>query len=103
MASHATNDGQTPAARPSTASIAITAIFGWSDECVATNPSDVAVAFSALNANVIVSGRGGQRSIPFTEFHRLPGDTPGRDNVLETGDLLIAIEMAARIEGGASS
>src|SRR5437016_6956658 len=43
------------------------AIFGWSDECVATNPSDVAVAFAALDANVIVSGRGGQRSIPFTE------------------------------------
>src|SRR5438128_3824377 len=62
------------------------AIFGWSDDCVATNPSDVAVAFAALDANVIVSGRGGQRSIPFTEFHRLPGDTPERDNVLERGD-----------------
>jgi len=78
------------------------AIFGWSDECVATNPSDLAVAFAALDANVIVSGRGGQRSIPFTEFHRLPGDTPERDNVLERGDLIMAIEVPARIEGRAS-
>src|SRR6476660_5772560 len=58
------------------------AIFGWSDDCVATNPSDLAVAFSALDAIVLVRGLRGQRSIPFTEFHRLPGDTPERDNVL---------------------
>src|ERR1700752_12319 len=51
------------------------AIFGWSDDCVATHPSDVAVAFSAMDAIVIVRGRGGARSIPFTEFHRLPGNT----------------------------
>src|SRR5260370_24713714 len=101
MASHATNDGQTPAARPSTASIAITAIFGWSDECVATNPSDVAVAFAALNAKVIVSGRGGQRSIPFTEFHRLPAATPERHNLLERGALIIAIEVHPRSAGRA--
>src|SRR5919106_1625792 len=44
------------------------AIFGWSDGCVATNPSDVAVAFPALDANVMVQGRSGERSIPFTEF-----------------------------------
>src|SRR5579864_2556708 len=48
------------------------AIFGWSDDCVATNPSDVAVAFAALDANVIVRGRAGERSVPFTEFHVLP-------------------------------
>src|SRR5882757_11140522 len=51
------------------------AIFGWSEACVATNPSDVAVAFAALDANVVVRGRTGQRSIPFTGFHRLPGAT----------------------------
>jgi xanthine dehydrogenase YagS FAD-binding subunit len=78
------------------------AIFGWSDECVATNPSDVAVAFAALDANVIVSGRGGQRSIPFNEFHRLPGNTPERDNVLDRGDLIMAIEVPAGIEGRTS-
>ncbi len=60
------------------------AIFGWSDDCVATNPSDLAVGLAALDANVLVRGPGGQRSIPFTEFHRLPGNTPERDNVLRT-------------------
>jgi xanthine dehydrogenase YagS FAD-binding subunit len=78
------------------------AIFGWSEACVATNPSDVAVAFAALDANVIVRGLAGERSIPFTEFHRLAGDSPQRDNVLERGDLIIAIEVPARAEGRAS-
>ena len=78
------------------------AIFGWSDDCVATNPSDVAVAFAALDANVVVCGRSGERSIPFTEFHRLPGNTPERDNVLDRGDLIVVIEVPARIEGRAS-
>src|SRR5438034_1346786 len=58
------------------------AIFGWSDDCVATNPSDLAVGLAALDANVLVRGPGGKRSIPFTEFHLLPGNTPERDNVL---------------------
>jgi xanthine dehydrogenase YagS FAD-binding subunit len=78
------------------------AIFGWSDDCVATNPSDVAVAFSALDASVIVRNRTGSRSIPFLDFHRLPGSTPERDNVLERGDLIVAIEVPARPEGRAS-
>src|SRR6266478_2659350 len=78
------------------------AIFGWSDACVATHPSDVAVAFAALDAFVIVRGMGGERSIPFADFHRLPGSTPERDNVLERGDLIVAIEVPARPEGRAS-
>jgi xanthine dehydrogenase YagS FAD-binding subunit len=78
------------------------AIFGWSDDCVATHPSDLAVALAALDANVLVRGRGGQRSIPFTEFHLLPGNTPERDNVLDRGDLIEAIEVPPRIEGRAS-
>jgi xanthine dehydrogenase YagS FAD-binding subunit len=78
------------------------AIFGWSDECVATNPSDLAVALAALDANVVVRGPNGQRSITFTEFHRLPGNTPERDNLLERGDLIISIEVSPRIEGRAS-
>src|SRR5438093_7806013 len=69
------------------------AIFGWSDDCVATHPSDLAVALAALDANVLVRGPGGQRSIPFTEFHRLPGNTPERDNVLDRGDLILGIEI----------
>jgi xanthine dehydrogenase YagS FAD-binding subunit len=78
------------------------AIFGWSDDCVATHPSDLAVALAALDANVLVRGPGGKRSIPFTEFHLLPGHTPERDNVLERGDLIVAIEVPQRIEGRAS-
>jgi xanthine dehydrogenase YagS FAD-binding subunit len=78
------------------------AIFGWSDACVATHPSDVAVAFAALDAEVIVRGPAGERSIPFANFHRLPGNTPERDNVLERGDLIVAVEVPARAEGRAS-
>src|SRR5256885_3484761 len=78
------------------------AIFGWSEACVATNPSDVAVALAALDATVAVRGLAGERTIPFTDFHRLPGDTPERDNVLGRGDLIVSIEVPARPEGRGS-
>jgi xanthine dehydrogenase YagS FAD-binding subunit len=78
------------------------AIFGWSDECVATSPSDLAVALSTLDASVIVRGPFGERSIAFVDFQRLPGDTPERDNVLERGDLIVAIEVSASFPGRAS-
>jgi len=78
------------------------AVFGWSEACVATHPSDLAVALSALDSFVIVRGPSGERSIPFTDFHRLPGSTPERDNVLERGDLITAIDVPARPEGRAS-
>jgi len=78
------------------------AIFGWSDACVATNPSDLAVALAALDATVVVRGPAGERAIPFGDFHRLPGDTPEPDNTLGRGDLIIAIEVPARVEGRAS-
>jgi xanthine dehydrogenase YagS FAD-binding subunit len=78
------------------------AIFGWSDACVATHPSDVAVALAALDAIVIVRGRTGERSIPFADFHRLPGTTAERDNVLDRGDLIVAIDVPARMEAHGS-
>ena len=78
------------------------AIFGWSDACVATHASDVAVAFAAMDAYVVVRGRSGERSIPFTQFHRLPGETPERDHVLDRGELIVAIEIPGTIEGRAS-
>jgi xanthine dehydrogenase YagS FAD-binding subunit len=78
------------------------AIFGWSDACVATHPSDVAVALAALDAVVIVQGSTGQRSIAFADFHRLPGEIPERDNTLSRGDLIVAIEVSASPEGRAS-
>jgi xanthine dehydrogenase YagS FAD-binding subunit len=78
------------------------AIFGWSSSCVATHPSDFAVALAALDATVRVRGLDGDRAIPFAEFHRLPGDTPETDNVLTRGDLIVGIEIPAREEGRAS-
>jgi xanthine dehydrogenase YagS FAD-binding subunit len=78
------------------------AIFGWSDACVATNASDLAVALAALDAKVVVRSPYGERSIPFTKFHRLPGETPERDNSLDRGDLIIAIEVPASPDGRAS-
>ena len=78
------------------------AIFGWSDACVATHPSDLAVALAALDAVVIVLGPRGRRLIQFADFHRLPGGEPERDNILERGDLIVAIEIPPRSEGRAS-
>ena len=67
------------------------AILGASDACVAVHPSDMAVALAALDAEVVVLGQGGERSIPLTQFHRLPGDAPERDTVLEHGELVTAV------------
>jgi xanthine dehydrogenase YagS FAD-binding subunit len=78
------------------------AIFGWSETCVATNPSDLAVALAAMDAIVLVRGPAGERRIPFIDFHQLPGSTPERDNVLDRGDLIIAIEVPANSEAHAS-
>jgi len=67
------------------------AIFGASESCVAVNPSDMAVALAALDAKVAVAGSQGKREIPFTDFHRLPENTPDRDTNLEPGELITAI------------
>jgi xanthine dehydrogenase YagS FAD-binding subunit len=70
------------------------AIFGWSEKCVAVHPSDMCVALAALDAVVKVQDPGGrERSIPFAEFHRLPGDTPEKDTNLQHGELITAIEI----------
>ncbi|TMR03127.1 xanthine dehydrogenase family protein subunit M [Actinomadura soli] len=69
------------------------AILGHSEACVATQPSDMAVALSALDASVHVLGRAGERTIPMDEFHRLPDNEPERDTVLEPGDLVTAVEV----------
>ena len=71
------------------------AILGASDRCVATHPSDLAVALAALDATVVVLGPGGERRLPMTDFHRLPGDEPERDTTLEHGDLVTAVELPA--------
>ena len=69
------------------------AILGASSACVATHPSDMCVALAALDAIVHLHGRGGARTLPFTELHRLPGDHPEFDTVLEPGELVTAIEL----------
>ncbi|MEZ0540020.1 FAD binding domain-containing protein [Fibrella arboris] len=70
------------------------AIFGWSEKCVAVYPSDMAVALAALDAVVMVRATGGQeRTIPFADFHRLPGDKPEQDTHLQPGELITAIEL----------
>ncbi|MBC8151378.1 MAG: xanthine dehydrogenase family protein subunit M [Bacteroidetes bacterium] len=70
------------------------AIFGWSPQCVAVYPSDMAVALAALDAVVIVRNAGGQeRIIPLADFHRLPGDQPEQDTTLAHGELITAIEL----------
>jgi xanthine dehydrogenase YagS FAD-binding subunit len=72
------------------------AIFGWSDKCVATYPSDMAVALAALDAVVQVEGpNNSKRSIPFADYHRLPGDHPDIDNNLKQGEFITAIDLPA--------
>jgi xanthine dehydrogenase YagS FAD-binding subunit len=69
------------------------AIFGWSEACVATQPSDPAVALAALDATIVTALPDGERRISAREFHTLPGDTPQRENVLRQGELIVAIEL----------
>ena len=71
----------------------IHAILGASSQCVATHPSDMAVALAALDAMVEVLGRSGTRRIPATQFHRLPGDTPQLDANIEPDELIVAVEL----------
>ena len=69
------------------------AIFGASRHCVATHPSDMAVALTALDAVVLVRGPGGERRIPIGDLHRLPGDEPQRDTNLEHAELITAVDL----------
>ncbi len=76
------------------------AILGASEHCIAVHPSDMAVAMVALDATVAVLGRNGERSIPVEELHRLPGDHPERDTVLEHGDLITAVVLPPPLGAG---
>lgn len=69
------------------------AILGASEACIATHPSDMAVALAALDAVVRVQGQGGERTMPLVDFYRLPGNTPERDTVLEHGELVTAVDL----------
>jgi xanthine dehydrogenase YagS FAD-binding subunit len=69
------------------------AILGGSDHCIATHPSDLCVALAALNASIHLQGPEGERVIPFTDFHLLPGDTPEKETVLKPGELILSITL----------
>lgn len=72
----------------------IHAVLGGSQNCIATNPSDMCVALAALDAVVHVQSGGTSKQISFVEFHRLPGDHPEIETVLQPGDVITAIEIA---------
>jgi xanthine dehydrogenase YagS FAD-binding subunit len=71
------------------------AVLGGSAKCIAVNPSDMNVALAALDANVFVSSGSGERKIRFVDFHKLPGNTPHIETVLEPYELITAIELPA--------
>ncbi len=71
------------------------AILGWSEGCIATHPSDFCVPLLALDATVEIEGTNGRREIALDALHRLPGNTPERENVLEPGELIVAVRLPA--------
>ncbi len=75
------------------------AVLGTSDQCIATNPSDMCVAMAALEATIHVQGPRGPRAIPIGDFHLLPGSTPSRETVLEPGDLITHVTLPPPVAG----
>lgn len=73
----------------------IHAILGQSDKCIAVHPSDMCVAMAALEAVVRVQGPNGERTIPFEDFHRLPGETPNIETTLQPNELITAVDLPA--------
>ena len=69
------------------------AVLGWSEACIATHPSDFCVPLVALDAVVEIEGRPGRREVALEALHRLPGEAPERDSVLEPGDLIVALRL----------
>lgn len=78
----------------------IHAVLGANQLCIATYPGDMAVALSALDAQVEIAGASGEtRLVPVREFHRLPGEHPEKDNVLEHGDIITAVLLPPPVGG----
>jgi len=78
------------------------AILGTSEHCIATHPSDMCVALAALESTILVEGPKGKRTIPFAEFHKLPGDTPHIENALEPGELVTYVDLPKPVQGAKS-
>jgi len=75
------------------------AILGASDQCIATNPSDMCVAMAALEATIHITGPKGTRAVAIGDFHLLPGNTPHRETVLEPGDLITHVTLPPPVRG----
>jgi xanthine dehydrogenase YagS FAD-binding subunit len=75
------------------------AVLGWSESCIATNPSDFCVPLVAFDAVVEIAGKSGHREVPLESFHRLPGDTPERESALGPGELIVAVRLSAKASG----
>jgi xanthine dehydrogenase YagS FAD-binding subunit len=71
------------------------AILGTSKDCIATNPSDMNVALTALEATIHIQGARGERNVAISDFFLVPGSTPQRENVLEPGDLITYVMLPA--------
>jgi xanthine dehydrogenase YagS FAD-binding subunit len=71
------------------------AVLGWSESCIATHPSDFCVPLVALDAVVEIEGKAGPREIALDAFHKLPGDTPERETVLDPGEMIVAVRLPA--------
>ncbi|MFJ5847961.1 FAD binding domain-containing protein [Streptomyces sp. NPDC092903] len=78
------------------------AVLGHSTACVATHPSDMAVALAALDATVVLHGPGGERTVSATAFHRLPGDDPATDTVIRPGELITEVLLPPLPDGTVS-
>ncbi|MER5873919.1 xanthine dehydrogenase family protein subunit M [Streptomyces sp. NPDC002044] len=78
------------------------AVLGQSEGCIATHPSDMAVALAALGAGIELYGGDGARTVPAAEFHRLPGDRPEQDTVLRAGEIVTAVVLPAPGRGAVS-
>jgi xanthine dehydrogenase YagS FAD-binding subunit len=77
----------------------IHAVLGGSDDCIATHPSDMCVALAVLDATIQVQGPGGERTIPFAEFHLVPGRTPEKEHALRPDELITAVMLPAPPRG----
>jgi xanthine dehydrogenase YagS FAD-binding subunit len=71
------------------------AVLGWSEGCIATHPSDLCVPLAAFDAVAEIEGRHGRREVAVEALHRLPGETPDKDNTLEPGELIVAVRLPA--------
>jgi xanthine dehydrogenase YagS FAD-binding subunit len=75
------------------------AVMGWSESCIATHSSDFCVPLVALDAVVEIEGQTARRQIPLETFHRLPGDAPERESMLEPGEMIVAVRLPAEATG----